>query len=593
MVIAALNDELSLLQADCDGDSNREKEILGELSVAWCSEELFWKQRSRVNWLKEGDRNSHFFHLSTLHRRHINRITKLLCGEGNWVEGSKDVRCEIDNFFMNLFTSGGCVNVDNVLSCIPHMVTDEQNISLTCPVSCEEVHLAVKQLGSLKAPDPDGFPGNFHEKYWPTMMDTICTAARYFFNGDESLAFLNRTNITLIPKIQNPEKIQQFRPISLCNNTYKILAKILANRLKPLLAHIISQQQNAFLPGRQIQDNLIIAHEAFHYLKLKKTSKKAEMGIKIDMQKAYDRVEWDFLEATLIKMGFCSKWTSMVMKCVQSVSFSVGINGKQGSFFQPSRGLRQGDPLSLYLFLLVSEVLSINVTNAVSTGKLGCIKLSRNCPGLSHLFFADDSLFFIKAEARNCTVLRDIIDQYCRASGQIINEDKSSLIFSANATDDCKADCANALAIPVDNTPGVYLGLPTHWGRSKTMATAYIRERVREKLDGWKTKLLNQAGKEVMIKSVAIAVPSYPLSVFSMPLSLCKAINSDIAHFWWSKGVGNNGMHWRAWDKLCLSKLEGGIGFRDLNAYNLSLLAKQCWRIINNPNALWVQDPES
>ena len=313
------------------------------------------------------------------------------------------------------------------------------------------------------------------------------------------------TNITLIPKVLNPDRIGQYRPISLCNNTYKILAKILANRLKLVLPSLISPQQNAFVPGRQIQDNLIIAHEAFNYLRLKKLTKKVEIGIKIDMQKAYDRVEWDFLEAVLYKMGFHTVWISLVMNCVRSVSFSVGINGIHGEYFKPTRGLRQGDPLSPYLFLLVSEVLSININCALSSGMLSGIKLSRMCPGLSHLFFADDSLFFTKADVTNCIALRNILTVYCEASGQTINYEKSSLIFSKNTPDQIKVDCATTLSIPVDNTPGTYLGLPTHWGRSKKEALNYVRERVRDKIEGWKALLITQAGRATLVKSVATA----------------------------------------------------------------------------------------
>lgn len=216
-----------------------------------------------------------------------------------------------------------------------------------------------------------------------------------------NLQTINKTHIALIPKVPNPETTSHFRPISLCNNSYKILSKLLANRLKVILPDLISHNQNAFVPGRLIQDNILLAHESFHYLKLKKEGGNHELGLKLDMNKAYDRVEWDFLEATLVRFGFDRKWVKLVMSCVSTVSFSIVLNGNAGGFFKPTRGLRQGDPLSPYLFLIVSEVLSLRISRAVHENHLQGIKLSRSCPVISHLFFADDSLFFLAATLKN------------------------------------------------------------------------------------------------------------------------------------------------------------------------------------------------
>ncbi|KAL6216882.1 hypothetical protein ACLB2K_010100 [Fragaria x ananassa] len=275
------------------------------------------------------------------------------------------------------------------------------------------------------------------------------------------------------------------------------------------------------------------------------------------------------------------------MRVVSSVSFSILINGKQSQFFKPTRGLRQGDPLSPYLFLIVGEVLSKSITAAISSKNLQQIKLSMSCPGLSHLLFADDSLFFLKATAANCTSLRAILDSYCKASGQSVNLEKSSIFFSACTPLHLKELIASTLNIPISEKPGVYLGLPTLSGNSKKIVLAYIRERIKKKLEGWKANVLSQAGREVLIKAVAMAVPSYPMSIFLLPVTLCKALNSDISNFWWGFSDSKDKLHWKAWDSLCKSKLEGGFGFKDLRTVNKVLLTKQCWRLINRPNSLW------
>lgn len=158
------------------------------------------------------------------------------------------------------------------------------------------------------------FPEIFYHNYWEIIGEDLCKMVKDFFQGDSSVHCLNMTEIALIAKVPNPETVTQFRPIALCNFTYKIISKILANRLKPILAQIITLQQSAFIPGRQIQDNILLAHEAFHALKLRKKTKVYEMGLKLDMNKAYDRIEWDFVNEVLLKMGFDQSWVRLVMK---------------------------------------------------------------------------------------------------------------------------------------------------------------------------------------------------------------------------------------------------------------------------------------
>ncbi|KAL9690131.1 hypothetical protein QQ045_010526 [Rhodiola kirilowii] len=195
---------------------------------------------------------------------------------------------------------------------------------------------------------------------------------------------------------------------------------------------VISGAQSAFIKGRIITDNFIVAHEISHVLKQCRSNKEFYASIKVDMSKAYDRVEWPFLEQVMGRMGFAEKWIDRIMLCVRTVTYQVKLNDQISRGITPGRGLRQGDPLSPYLFLLVSELLCAKMSAAVARKTISGVKFGREGPTISHLFFADDSIFFIKANKEEAADFKTILSQYEMLSGQRINMKKSEVVFSRN-----------------------------------------------------------------------------------------------------------------------------------------------------------------
>lgn len=211
---------------------------------------------------------------------------------------------------------------------------------------------------------------------------------------------------------------------------YKIVSKVLANRLKKIILEVINESQSAFVLGRQITDNVQVAFETMHCIDQKRKGKKGLMAIKLDMSKAYDRVEWPFLEGMMQKMGFHEKCISLMMMCVTTMSYSVLINNKPKGTIIPSRAIRQGDLISPYLFLLCTEGLSVMFRMEESEGRIWGISVCRGAPRISHLMFADDCIIFCNATEKEGARVFQILEDYEKNSRQKLNNNKRSLFFS-------------------------------------------------------------------------------------------------------------------------------------------------------------------
>ena len=387
--------------------------------------EILWKQKSRELWLREGDKNSKFFHLSTVIQRKKNHIEAIKNDSGKWLTSTNDIKSYLTLKFSELYSAQDLSFLENLDNLLQPCITQEENDLLRrCPTP-EEIKSAIFEINPLKSPGPDGMPGLFFKHYWHIVGDQVIAAVRNFFIHGQLLGELNQTFIVLIPKIINPSSISHFRPISLCNVVYKSIAKILVNRLRPLLHKLISPQQSAFVPNRWIAENAIVVQELIHTFKKKRNLKVGMVGIKVDLQKAYDRVDWNFLMTILKCFGFCEKFSSWIFKCIAFVSYTLLINGSKSKSFHPSRGLRQGDPLSPYLFIICQEVLSRLIDREMHNGAIKGVKADRAGPPISHLMHANDLVLFCKAKFSELSALERCLMTYCEWSGQLVNRDKS------------------------------------------------------------------------------------------------------------------------------------------------------------------------
>ncbi|XP_030453714.2 uncharacterized protein LOC115675253 [Syzygium oleosum] len=326
--------------------------IKQEIETLWRRKEMYWGMRSQINWLKWGDKNTKYFHATTIQRRNRNRVSMLQFPEGEWIRDKNQLQQMTMTYFTDLYTTMGQRNILPILNQISKQVTDEVNETLVTEVTMAEVKTAVFQLGASKAPGPDG---------------------------------LN------------------------------------------------------------------------------------------------------------------------VLEC-QNISA--------------------------------------------------------------------------------------VLNQYCYASGQAINLNKSGIFFSKGCPQSLRDNMVRELRIPEISHTGKYLGIPSDWGASKKDMFAWILGRVNSKLEGWKEQLISKAGKEILLKTVVQALPQYAMSIFKIPVSVCKAIEQKIANFWWKNSTSRAGMHWKKWEILKTRKDEGGMGFRDLLTFNKAMLGRQAWRLITNPATLWSKIPK-
>ncbi|CAA7026829.1 unnamed protein product [Microthlaspi erraticum] len=283
----------ALEEVQNDDNSTQEEliDITNKLKEAYRDEEEYWKQKSRNLWLKDGDLNTKFFHASTKQRRAANRIVGLHNDDNVWVAGEKEVEKVAVGYFDKLFTSTLPTDFTGVLAHMPHRITAQENELLTRRATEMEVHAALFMMHPEKAPGPDGMTVLFFQRSWHIVKNDILKMVNNFLTSGTFDERLNMTHICLIPKTGRPNRMTELRPISLCNVGYKIISKVLCQRLKGILPRLISETQSAFVPGRLISDNILIAQEMFHGLRTNKSCKGKFMAVKTDMSKAYDRVE--------------------------------------------------------------------------------------------------------------------------------------------------------------------------------------------------------------------------------------------------------------------------------------------------------------
>ncbi|XP_024976218.1 uncharacterized protein LOC112514118 [Cynara cardunculus var. scolymus] len=513
--VSFLKTELDRIQLDVDSDpSNDELGLeLGHIRIAYQNacwvEECAAKQRAKINWLNEGDMNTKFFHKVIKDRNYCNSIQSVCSSGGEYFYG-EDVPKN------SLFI--GCKLYD--------------------PADFDEIKNAMFSIGDYKAPGSDGFSSKFFKQAWEIVGRDVTLAVHNFFYRGNLPKNLNHTLICLIPKSLNASRVTDYRPIACCNVLYKCISKVIVNRMKGSLDSLIDKAQLAFIPGRRITDNILMAHELVSGYQ--SSNGPPRCAFKIDIKKAYDTVDWRFLVVMLEGLGF-----------------------------HPVLGF------SMLLKQCIREAAEFGYHR-------GCEELE-----LTHLCFADDLFVFTKGDVLSVEVLKKAIYLFQCRSGLAPSLEKSEIYFG-NVPSNIKEAILECLPFKLGSFPVRYLGVPLSQARLKLCDYAPLIAKVKGRIINWKSKFLSFGGRRQLIISVLQSLQLHWMSVFLLPSGIIHDIESIFRKFLWAPRDDLRGRCRLSWDVVCRLLDAGGLGIKRLSIWNRALLVKHVWDVVRRRDSLWV-----
>ncbi|XP_071688191.1 uncharacterized protein [Rutidosis leptorrhynchoides] len=405
-----------------------------------------------------------------------------------------------------------------------------------------------------------------------------------WFWGKETLSRgCNASFMTLIPKKSTPMNLGEYRPISLIGSLYKILAKILSKRLQRVIHKVISVEQSAFMKGRFILDGILVAYEVIGEVKRKKEKC---MIFKADVEKAFDSINHNFLSKILEIMGFGVKWRNWISSCLSSASVSILVNGSPTDEFALRRGIRQGDPLSPYLFIIVAEGLNAMIKQALQVNLIKGIEVGKDRVIISHLQYADDTTIFGEWNRKNISNVFKVLKCFEIFSGLKVNVSKSCL-FGVGVSSNMVEAMASRFRCQVGVFPFMYLGLPIGCKMKNIKEWEPYIDKFHKRLDSWKAKLMSFGGRLTLIKSVLSSLPLYDFSLFRAPSSVINKLEGLRRLFFWGGSGESKKLSWVKWEDVLCPFEGGGLNIGSLRAKNLALLAKWWWRFLNDKHSLW------
>ncbi|KAM6554127.1 hypothetical protein CsatB_014889 [Cannabis sativa] len=396
---------------------------------------------------------------------------------------------------------------------------------------------------------------------------------------------MNEMVIALVPKSEDPMNAKDYRLIACCNTIYKCIYKMLCSRMSKILPWLVNENQGAFVKNMLLAHNLIIFQNLLKGHTRKNIS--ARCIIKIDLSKAYENVDYQFVEDLLTGLYFPARFIKWVMVSLKGTNYNLLLNRRIQGSFKGEKGLRQGNPISPLLFVLVMDYLT-RILAQMSTRKgFGFHPLCKSLR-LTSLCFADDLILLCKGNASSAEMMYKAFQVFCDTSGLSANMSKFQIYFGG-VKEEVKGKILDYVHMTEGSFPLKYLVVnmrPTKW---KASDFSIIIDKLNRRLNCWTSKNLSFAGRAQLIHSVLLGIRNYWMSLFTLRQKITAEIDSCCRMFLWSALGGRSKLHLGSWDFVCLPKNYGGIGFREGKKWNIALMAKFLWVIARKKDNLWVK----
>lgn len=555
------------------------------------AQETYWLQRSRLNWSLMGDQNTRFFHTTTMVRRRRNRVSAIRNQTGGWAVEEKEIRMEFINHFKRIFTQnqnepGNEFNLPQEVLTEITPIPNEALMGLEQMPTESEIKSAAFALGPTKAPGPDGITASLIQQNWTAFGPVVNREVLNFFQTGVLAESTGNTHLVLIPKVKAPTMVSEFRPISICNFMYKVISKIIAKRMQPWMNGIIAHNQTAFVPGREISENIILLREILHTFKQPNRVEK-QFVLKVDLAKAFDMLRWDYLFALLPVYGFPPSMCKWIEACIKSAKFTILFNGAGDGFLRPTRGLKQGCAMSPYLFILAMDPLARWLNLKIKQEALKGLKVAPTSQPLSCSMFADDLLLMGKLTNTEVESMAETLQSFCQASGMRINNSKSKVWFSNTVHVQEQPIFYQYFDVQPTAADENYLGCPVTITGSGSFD--YLIQKFETRLNSWKARFLTHAGRLILLKAVLESMPVYAMGTVILPAKVITKLTAIMRNFFWGGDAEKKKLPYVAWEEISTPKGMGGLGLRSLAEMNKALVLKTVWKIANEVEALWTQ----
>lgn len=543
------------------------------------------RQKSRLSWELRGEKNTKFFHRAIAKRRHSNNISSISNGTGI-ISNPEGIRKILLDYFKSLLTTPFPGKVFNLGSSMLTSLFEREKMDLVKDFSYSGIEDALAATDGSKSPGPDGVNAGVLRSLWPVIRNDVMHFFFSFHSSHHIPRGYNSSFIVLIPKVLHPRIPSQFRPISLMNSIVKLLSKVLARRMRRVMNSLVGPTQSAFIHGRQISDSILIANEVIHSLQTKES---AGVVLKIDFEKAFDNIRWGFVFEVLRSINFDSKWIDWISSIFESSRISVIVNGAPSEEFSPTKGLRQGDPLSPLLFNLIGEVLAKLLDRASNLHIFSGVSLPSYSSPITHLQFADDVILFLKPDCNSIIGVKRVLQTFQVLSGLKINFSKSSL-YGYGQSDDNTRNWASLLGCEVGKGPLKYLGAELGSSPKLLKYWSPLVNKVHSKIKSYDASTLSVAGRLVLLKSAIDSIPTFWFSLYKIPSGIVSQIEKARRKFLWSGSTlpgAKKKLHLLNWERVCTPKSCGRLGLVPIQLRNKVLLAKWVWRAYKERGFFW------